>query len=102
MVKRDAAEAELDAQPEAKRTRPTSRDHLSRLSDELILRILSYLPVSDLAVSQRYVSPFCSLSQNTNLTDCLTSTIPWPEMDSYGSRTIIIDSYAQGQVDCLD
>jgi len=43
-------------EPDAKRLRASSIDRLSRLSDELILRILSYVPVSQLVVCQRYVS----------------------------------------------
>jgi hypothetical protein len=54
MVKRRADEADLDANhEEAKRIRPAVRDHLSQLSDELLLRVLSYLPVSQLAICQR-------------------------------------------------
>lgn len=53
MVKRGAEKAGLDADHEAKRVRPSSRDHLSRLSDELVLRVLSYLPVSQLVLCQR-------------------------------------------------
>jgi len=53
MVKRRADEADLDATHEAKRIRPAVRDHLSHLSDELLLRVLSYLPVSQLATCQR-------------------------------------------------
>lgn len=53
MVKRRAEEADLDATHEAKRIRPAVRDHLSHLSDELLLRVLSYLPVSQLAICQR-------------------------------------------------
>lgn len=36
-----------------KRLRPSDPDRLSRLSDELLLRILSYLSVSDLVLCQR-------------------------------------------------
>ena len=53
MVKRRADEADLDANHEAKRIRPAVRDHLSHLSDELLLRVLSCLPVSQLAICQR-------------------------------------------------
>lgn len=65
MVKRGAEEAGLETSPDPKRIRPTSRDHLSRLSDELILRVLSYLPVSDLVVSQR-----CVPASAVFFTDC--------------------------------
>jgi len=53
MVKRGAAEAGLDVDIDPKRIRPSSRDYLSRLSDELLLRVLSCLPVSQLALCQR-------------------------------------------------
>lgn len=54
MVKRRADEADLDvAHEEVKRVRPAVRDHLSHVSDELLLRVLSYLPVSELALCQR-------------------------------------------------
>jgi hypothetical protein len=53
MVKRGAEEADLDVDHETKRIRPAVRDHLSHLSDELLLRVLSYLPVSQLALCQR-------------------------------------------------
>lgn len=42
-----------DEQRLVKRARPSSLDRLSKLSDELILRVLSYLPVSQLVVCQR-------------------------------------------------
>lgn len=55
MPKRDCEAAELDDddQHEAKRARATNVDGFSRLSDELILRILSYLPVTELVRCQR-------------------------------------------------
>jgi hypothetical protein len=34
-----------------------SQLELSKLSDELVLKILTYLPIEDLAVAQRYVNP---------------------------------------------
>lgn len=52
MVKRGAEEAGLYADQDVKRSRPSATDHLSRLSDELILRVLSYLPVSQLVLCQ--------------------------------------------------
>jgi hypothetical protein len=53
MVKRSADATDLDVDHEAKRFRPALRDHLSHLSDELLLRILGYLPVPQLALCQR-------------------------------------------------
>ena len=37
-----------------KRLRPSDSDRLSHLSDELLLRVLSYLSDSDLVLCQRY------------------------------------------------
>ena len=56
MSKRVRQQDGLDDDRAAKRVRPSSPDRLSKLSDELILRVLSFLPVSQLAVCQRYVS----------------------------------------------
>lgn len=55
MPKRSYENQELDDRPE-KRLRPSNPDRLSLLSDELLLRTLSYLSVSDLVLCQRYVS----------------------------------------------
>lgn len=57
MVKRDAAKAGLDDAQDVKRSRPSSTDHLSRLSDELNLRVLSYLSIAELTTCQRYAKP---------------------------------------------
>ena len=50
----DAAAAAFDSRT-SKRVKPSPIDRLSNLSDELILRVLAYLPVSQLAVCHRYV-----------------------------------------------
>lgn len=55
MVKRARQEDDAAGSPATKRVRPSSVDRLSRLSDELVLRVLSYLPVSQLVICQRYV-----------------------------------------------
>ena len=55
MSKRVRVEDDLDDAPSPKRVRSSSTDRLSNLSDELILRVLGYLPVSQLVVCQRYV-----------------------------------------------
>ena len=55
MSKRVRVEDASDDAPVPKRFRPSSTDRFSNLSDELILRILGYLPVSQLVVCQRYV-----------------------------------------------
>lgn len=39
----------------SKRSKPWSVDRLSSLSDELLLKVLSYLPISQLVVVGRYV-----------------------------------------------
>ena len=44
----------------AKRLRPSDSDRLSHLSDELLLRVLSYLSDSDLVLCQRYDCKNCS------------------------------------------
>jgi hypothetical protein len=41
-----------------KRYKPSSPDRLSSLSDELLVKVLSFLSVSQLLVCQRYVSFF--------------------------------------------
>ena len=56
MGKRARTEDGIDRERPTKHLRASSLDRLSRLSDELILRVLSYLPVSQLVVCQRYVS----------------------------------------------
>lgn len=53
MGKRVRPEDDGDEQLPMKRIRPSSLDRLSKLSDELILRVLSYLPVAQLVVCQR-------------------------------------------------
>lgn len=45
-----------------KRWRAAHPDRLSSLSHELLLRVLSFLPVPDLIVCQRYVLPDLSIS----------------------------------------
>ncbi|OQN99538.1 hypothetical protein B0A48_14680 [Cryoendolithus antarcticus] len=70
MVKRQAAAAGLDHNlAPAKRVR-SSAEHsrsLSTLSDELTLRILAYLPVSDLTLCQRLSRKFSSLAGDDQL-----------------------------------
>ncbi|KAF4313543.1 Zinc finger CCHC-type protein [Botryosphaeria dothidea] len=53
MPKRRAEDDDQNALPPAKRGRNIASDKLSRLSDELLLRILSYVPVATLNVCQR-------------------------------------------------
>lgn len=53
MPKRSRDEAG-DAPSVAKRLRPNTTDRFSVLSDELLLRILSFLPISDLVLCERW------------------------------------------------
>jgi len=56
MSKRKVSDAFDESDKPVKRWRATTTvDRLSALSHELILRVLSYLPVLDLIVCQRYV-----------------------------------------------
>jgi hypothetical protein len=59
MTKRKRADDE-EHQPPMKRARNEifCQLDLSRLSDELVLKILTYLPIEDLAVAQRYATFF--------------------------------------------
>ena len=57
----------LDDDPAPKRQRRASKDRLSRLSDELILRIFSYLPVSHLCRCQRLSSKFHAIAGDSQL-----------------------------------
>lgn len=54
MLKRRRVEEE-DPAPVRKKRRLRSYYDLSLLSDELILKVLTYLPISDLAICQRCV-----------------------------------------------
>ncbi|RMY75415.1 hypothetical protein D0863_02593 [Hortaea werneckii] len=62
MVKRSREEDAVDSSRDEKRLRTTKVDRFSRLSDELILRVLSYLPVSQLVVCQRLSYKYRSLA----------------------------------------
>lgn len=53
MAKRGREHEGSDFERNTKRIKPLKVDRLSRLSDELTLRVLSYLPVSDLLMCQR-------------------------------------------------
>lgn len=50
-----------------KRVRPTTDDLLSRLSDELLIRILSFLPITDLNICQRTSQKFKSIAADSQL-----------------------------------
>ena len=53
MVKRRREDEATETKDSAKRIKPSVVDRLSRLSDELTLRVLSFLPVAELVVCQR-------------------------------------------------
>ncbi|KAE9962193.1 hypothetical protein BLS_000675 [Venturia inaequalis] len=59
-------EDESDIRP-AKRARSTSKDTLSRLSDELLLRVLSFLPITDLNICQRISHKFKGIAADSQL-----------------------------------
>ena len=63
MAKRSREDQEIDDRS-PKRLRPSSPDRLSHLSDELLIRTLSYLSVSDLVRCQRYACNVCSEVQS--------------------------------------
>ena len=54
MAKRSREDRDIDGRS-TKRLRFSNPDRLSHLSDELLIRTLSYLSVSDLVRCQRYV-----------------------------------------------
>ncbi|KAK3112654.1 hypothetical protein LTR53_010851 [Teratosphaeriaceae sp. CCFEE 6253] len=67
MAKR-GREDDVDSRPgPSKRSRPANVDHLSRLSDELTLRVLSYLPVAQLVVCQRLSRKYQGLAGDNQL-----------------------------------
>jgi hypothetical protein len=65
MAKR-SFKGESDGRP-TKRARSTSEDPLSQLSDELLLRILSFLPITDLNVCQRLSHKLKSIAADSQL-----------------------------------
>lgn len=69
MGKRKLSVAELDHGEEhsSKRARPNTADHLSSLSDELLLRVLSYLSLSELNVSRTISRKFNRLAGDSHL-----------------------------------
>lgn len=66
MAKR-SRDDESDAERLTKRTRSTTPDRLSALSDELLLRTLSYLPLSDLNVCQGVSQKYKSIAADSQL-----------------------------------
>ncbi|KAK5137102.1 hypothetical protein LTR08_001111 [Meristemomyces frigidus] len=67
MVKRRRDEQNSGGERSLKRARPDSVDRFTSLSDELILRVLSYLPVSHLVVCQRLSHKYQSLAGDSQL-----------------------------------
>ncbi|PGH03536.1 hypothetical protein AJ80_08669 [Polytolypa hystricis UAMH7299] len=66
MLKRNR-DATLAEAPPAKRTRPNQLDLLSSLSDEVILHILSFLPITSLSICQRISHRFHVLAGDSAL-----------------------------------
>lgn len=66
MAKRAREKSDVDGREE-KRQRSSSVDRFSGLSDELILRVFSCLPVSQLVVCERYVT---ERAQQYSMTRC--------------------------------
>ncbi|KZM26716.1 uncharacterized protein EKO05_0008794 [Ascochyta rabiei] len=60
-------EVDDELEPVVKARRVAKVDRLSRLSDELLVRILSFLPVSSLLVSQRISTKFSHLAVDSEL-----------------------------------
>ncbi|KAK3670892.1 hypothetical protein LTR78_009170 [Recurvomyces mirabilis] len=68
MAKRSRDEdAVREEERSPKRARPSTVDRLSELSDELILRVLSYLPVSQLTVCERLSCKYRGLASDNQL-----------------------------------
>ncbi|EMC96333.1 hypothetical protein BAUCODRAFT_70614 [Baudoinia panamericana UAMH 10762] len=66
-MKRQRDADEIVLQPATKRTKTSRVDHLSRLSDELILRVLGALSVSQLIVCERLSRKYRSLAGDNSL-----------------------------------
>lgn len=105
MAKRRHSEVSADGEPAPKRVKPSVVDRLSKLSDELILRVLSFLPVSELVVCQRYVSSllhvFAMSRHHAKLSDSPASTKRWQEMVSSGRSITITSSCGHARVGSL-
>ncbi|KAH0363695.1 hypothetical protein KCU65_g7264, partial [Aureobasidium melanogenum] len=67
MVKRRASDALEDDERKTKRQHPNDPDRLSRLSHELTLRVLSFLPVPDLITCQSVSRHFHRLAGDSQL-----------------------------------
>ncbi|KAK5172648.1 uncharacterized protein LTR77_002768 [Saxophila tyrrhenica] len=63
-AREDGAE---NQEPPYKRVRPSKVDHLSRLSDELTLRVLSFLPISELLKCQRLSHKYHNIGADSQL-----------------------------------
>ncbi|OCK74826.1 hypothetical protein K432DRAFT_338410 [Lepidopterella palustris CBS 459.81] len=66
MSKRPHDREKLDERP-AKALRPDAVDRLSHLSDELLLRILSFLPTSTLSLCERLSHKFYNIASDSQL-----------------------------------
>ncbi|CAK3865463.1 f-box domain-containing [Lecanosticta acicola] len=64
---REEGDEHAESTRDAKRIRPASVDHMSRLSNELLLKVLSFLPVSELIVCQRISHKYHKLAGDGQL-----------------------------------
>ena len=95
MVKRRPSEQDEGNGTRRKRGRYEAVDRLSILSDELVLRTLSFLPVSSLVVCQRYTITECThVSAFADFVGYHTGSTPSPETPSSGSLPTTNASYA--------
>lgn len=74
MSKRGHEDVPEDERP-AKRTRPAHVDRISQLSDELLLRILSFVSVPTLTTCQRYATTISVSSIQTNILQRLSEVL---------------------------
>lgn len=76
-------------------------DRLSSLSDEILLHILSFLPIPSLIVCQRYSSLCCSMDcMDSLVTDvvigCRVDFMLWRGIRNYGSGNTSLDGFCPG------
>ena len=95
-----------DDLPPLKRGKSSISDRLSSLSDELTLRVLSFLPVAQLVKCQRYVvllsMPLSLTFRVAEESDCRISTTLLLEIANYGNHITTTASSGRGRADCPD
>lgn len=95
-MKRAAEHEALDPAHDIKRLKPSKPDHLSHLSDELTLRVLSHLSPAQLCASQRSVLLRDSGGTQLNRRpDFPISSRDSPAMHHYGACNTFTDSCNQ-------